>query len=58
MIRDDRGCFVPARDLQIPGAWQPCEEEAIGLKEVYHGSLLEDTHNVRWKRILMEFTNP
>lgn len=33
VIRDDREYFVVALILQIPGAWKPCEAEAIRLKE-------------------------
>ena len=33
VIRDDRGGFVAARALRIPGAWKPREAEAIAMKE-------------------------
>ena len=43
VIRDDRGGFVAARALRIPGAWKPREAEAIetdsyALTNVCNGS--------------------
>lgn len=33
VIRDDRGGFVAARAMKLPGSWKPREAEAIALKE-------------------------
>ncbi|KAL8109886.1 hypothetical protein AgCh_025833 [Apium graveolens] len=49
LVRDDQARFVAARGRRIPGAWQPREAEALGLKEAlswiinkgYHMCIIE-----------------